>query len=267
MKSLELFDLTEGGGKTGDLKVQAITPMDSVVRSVCATNAEILAGIERLHCPDGYECDMTYGNGSFWKGRERPKYCFDITPLHDGVIQADSQTLPLEPNTLKNCVFDPPFLTYVKNGRNHNSKVAMTARFGGYYRYEELEKHYRGTLSEAWRVLKPGGVMVFKCQDVIHNHRMHATHVNVCNWAEHVGFRLLDLFVLPAKSRMPGPQKGTQRHARVFHSYFLVFLKTGKLQSNTTHVHKTLFVNKRARPLARSGPLLNHRPPVELSSG
>jgi hypothetical protein len=57
---------------------------------------------------------------------------------------------------------------------------------------------------------------------------MHATHVNVCNWAEHEGFRLLDLFILPAKSRMPGPQKGTQRHARVFHSYFLVFVKPGK---------------------------------------
>jgi hypothetical protein len=200
----------------------------SVVRSVYETNDAILTGIERLHCPGGFECDVTYGNGAFWKGRNRPKYCFDITPLHEGVIQADSQMLPLEPNTLRNMVFDPPFLTYVKGGRDHNSKVAMTARFGGYYRYDELEDHYRGTLSEAWRVLKPGGVMVFKCQDVIHNHRMHCTHVNVCNWAEYEGFRLLDLFILPAKSRMPGPQKGTQRHARVFHSYFLVFVKPGK---------------------------------------
>lgn len=203
---------------------------NTVVKSVYDTNAEILAGIERLHCPDGFECDMTYGNGAFWRGRERPMHCFDITPLHEGVVQADSRALPLESGTLRNCVFDPPFLTYVKNGRDHNSKVAMTSRFGGYYRYEELEEHYRGTLSEAFRVLKPGGVMVFKCQDVIHNHKMHCTHVNVVNWAEREGFRLLDLFVLPAKSRMPGPQKGTQRHARVFHSYFLVFVKKAPKQ-------------------------------------
>ena len=195
------------------------------VRSVYATNQEILSAIETLHCTGGFECDMTFGNGSFWKGRNQPNYCFDITPLQEGVIQADSQMLPLEGSSLNNCVFDPPFLTYVKNGRDHNSKVAMTARFGGYYRYDELESHYRGTLSEAWRVLKTGGVMVFKCQDVIHNHRMHCTHVNVVNWAEYEGFRLLDLFILPAKSRMPGPQKGVQRHARVFHSYFLVFIK------------------------------------------
>jgi hypothetical protein len=196
------------------------------VRSFYWSNQEILDAIQKLHCPEGFECDMTYGNGSFWKERKRPKYCFDITPLHDGVIEADSQMLPLEPSTLDNAVVDPPFLTYVKAGREHkDGKVAMTARFGGYYAYSELEDHYRGTISEAYRVLKPGGKLIFKCQDVIHNHRMHATHVNVCNWAEYEGFRLLDLFILPAKSRMPGPQKGIQRHARVFHSYFLVFLK------------------------------------------
>jgi hypothetical protein len=196
-----------------------------VIRSVYHSNSEILAAIEKLHCPDGFECDVTYGHGAFWKGRSSPKYCFDIQPLRDGVVQADSQMLPLEPNSLSNIVFDPPFLTYVRQGRAHNSKVAMTSRFGGYYSYDELEDHYRGTLSEAWRVLKLGGILVFKCQDVVHNHRLHATHVNVCNWAEYEGFRLLDLFVLVARSRMPGPQKGTQRHARVFHSYFLVFKK------------------------------------------
>lgn len=125
--------------------------------------------------------------------------------------------------SLGNAVFDPPFLTYVKAGRAHKSgNVALTSRFGGYYTYGELEAHYRGTLKECRRVLKPLGRLVFKCQDVIHNHRMHCTHVNVINWASQEGFRLLDLFVLPAKFRMPGPQKGQQRHARVFHSYFLV---------------------------------------------
>ena len=229
MKSLENFDIeTEGGSVSEDLS--------SVVRSVYDTNALILEGIERLHIPEGYECDMTFGNGAFWKGRERPKYCFDIEPLHEGVIEADSQMLPMEASSLSNCVFDPPFLTYIKAGRKHkDGRVAMAARFGGYWRYAELEDHYRGTISEAWRVLKPGGKMVIKCQDIIHNHKMHATHVNVCNWAEIEGFRLLDLFILPAKHRMPSPQRGTQRHARVFHCYFLVLVKPGKLSPADTN--------------------------------
>jgi hypothetical protein len=202
------------------------TALLGVIRSVYESQDDILRGIQQLHCPEGFECDMTYGNGAFWKNLPRPKYCFDVSPQKPEAAPACSMMLPLEPETLNNCVFDPPFLTYVKNGREHQGgKVAMTARFGGYYRYEELEDHYRHTISEAWRVLKPGGKMIFKCQDIIHNHRMHCTHYRVIMMAEIEGFRLADLFILPARYRMPGPQKGTQRHARIFHSYFLVLEK------------------------------------------
>lgn len=206
-----------------EAKLDAI--QEQTIKSIYQSNDEILNAIIKLHCPNGFDCDMTYGNGVFWKNIQKPKLCYDITPLHDGVIEADSQMLPLDACSIGNCVFDPPFLTYVKNGRDHNSKVAMTSRFGGYYKYEELEDHYRGTISEAYRVLKRKGKMIFKCQDIIHNHRMHCTHANVITWAEGEGFRLVDLFVLLAKHRMPGPQKGTQRHARIWHSYFLVLEK------------------------------------------
>jgi len=193
-----------------------------VLRSVYEDQHDILDAIRTLHCPEGFEADLTFGNGSFWKRQPRPKYCFDVTPLHEGVVQADSRLLPLPACSLNNMVFDPPFLTYVRKGREHNSKVAMTSRFGGYYRYDELEDHYRDTLSECYRVLKPNGKLVFKCQDIVHNHRLHCTHARVIWMAEIEGFRLADLFVLTARHRMPSPQRGIQRHARVFHSYFLV---------------------------------------------
>lgn len=200
-----------------------------IIRSVYQSNAEALTAIESLHCPEGFECDITFGNGGFWKGRKRPKKCFDITPLQAHVIEACSMNLPLKSASLSNAVFDPPFLTYVKNGRDHkDGAVRMTAKFGGYWTYNELETHYRGTLKEAMRVLKPDGKLIFKCQDIIHNHRMHCTHANVINWAALEGMRLLDLFILTASHRMPGPQKGKQRHARIFHSYFLVFIKPKK---------------------------------------
>lgn len=132
--------------------------------------------------------------------------------------------LPLRAGSIGSLVFDPPFLTYVKNGREHKAGgVAMTKRFGGYYSYSELEDHYHETISEAARVLRPSGRMVVKCQDIVHNHRLHPTHQRVLEMARMEGFRLLDLFVLVARSRMPGPQAGQQRHARIWHSYFLVF--------------------------------------------
>ena len=193
-----------------------------VIKSVYETNGEILDAIQALHCPSGFECDLTYGHGAFWRDREKPRLRFDITPMVEGVTQACSTMLPLAAGSLSNCVFDPPFLTYVKNGREHNSKVAITSRYGGYYTYAELEDHYRHTISEAYRVLAPRGKLIFKCQDIVHNHKLHATHIRVAQMAEIEGFRLADTFILVAKNRMPSPQKGQQRHARIFHSYFLI---------------------------------------------
>lgn len=204
-----------------------------VLRSVYEDQQDILSAIETLHCPEGFQCDVTYGNGSFYKGRKQPEYCFDLQPLATHVVEADSRALPLGPNTLTNLVFDPPFLCYVSNGRENaassGKKAVMSSRFGGYWRYDELEAHYKGTFKEAARVLRHKGVLVVKCQDIIHNHKMHSTHINSVSWADQEGFRIKDIFILPAKSRMPlkaaahGVQK--QQHARIFHSYFLVFEK------------------------------------------
>lgn len=198
-----------------------------MIKSVSTSQDEILKSIMELHCPDGFECDATFGNGGFWRSITKPKFLFDIEPLVDGVVKSRSDSLPTLKGSLGSIVFDPPFLTYVKNGRKHkDGKVAMTRRFGGYYSYTELEHHYKASLMEFHRVLKPSGIAVFKCQDIIHNHKMHCTHQMILEYCSRWGFfRLKDLFILTAKHRMPGPQKGKQRHARIYHSYFLVLQK------------------------------------------
>lgn len=194
-----------------------------MIRSIYYKQDEILDAIQALHAPEGFDADVTYGNGMFYKNRQPPRLKFDIQPLFPDVIEASSTELPLEAGSLQSVMFDPPFLTYVRAGRGHkDGKVQMTARFGGYWSYDELTAHYQGTITEVARILAKGGVLVVKCQDIIHNHRMHCTHANVIQWAADRGFRLRDLFVLAAKHRMPGPQKGKQKHARIYHSYFLV---------------------------------------------
>jgi hypothetical protein len=211
----------------------AISVKPEVVRSMYFDQDEILRGIMKLHCPEGFDCDVTYGNGQFWKNLPPPRLKFDIDPQLAGVQQACSRALPVESQSLRSVIFDPPFLTYVRAGRKGNGSMVMAKRFAGYWRYGELEHHYRGTISEAYRVLKPGGVLVFKCQDIIHNHKMCCTHANVIFWAASEGFRLVDLFVLLAKHRLPSPNRaGTQKHARIFHSYFLVFERVDKKSFN-----------------------------------
>ena len=195
-----------------------------MIRSVSESQDEILKSIRDLHCDGKFDCDCTYGNGVFYRISEKPTFCFDLEPLHPNVIQACSTELPLPDDSIESLVFDPPFLTYVRAGRNGNGNMVMGKRFAGYWTYNELETHYSNTILEARRVLKKGGKFIVKCQDIIHNHKMHATHINVVKWAERLSFRLADLFVLVATHRMPSPnRKGKQQHARIFHSYFLVF--------------------------------------------
>ncbi len=197
-----------------------------MIPSVSYKQTEILKSIMTLCGIDKFCADISYGNGKFYDEIEKPEFKGDISPQVDGVTECSSSSLPVDDSAFKSLVFDPPFLTYVRAAREGNGNMIMAKRFGGYWRYDELETHYRETLTEAYRVLDKKGIMVFKCQDIIHNHKMHCTHMNVINWADGL-FRLKDLFILPAKTRMAIPQqegtkKKVQKHARIFHSYFLV---------------------------------------------
>lgn len=200
-----------------------------MIGTVSYNQNEILNNIMVLNNIERFCADLTYGNGKFYTEIEKPLFKFDISPQIEGVIKCDSGKTPLPSDSLKSVVFDPPFLTYVRNAREGNGNMIMARRFGGYWKYSELEDHYISTINECYRVLKSKGLLIFKCQDIIHNHTMHSTHINVIKWCEGK-FRLKDMFILAAKNRMPIPvKKGdklkTQKHARIHHSYFLVLEK------------------------------------------
>lgn len=196
-----------------------------MIKTVSSSQTEILGSILTLRGLERFDVDLTYGNGSFYRGSiPKPEHRFDIDATLADVVCAESSAVPLADASVRSVVYDPPFLTYVRKGRTGNGSMILSRRFAGYWRYDELEADYRATLREAHRILSHRGTLVVKCQDIVHNHRLHATHANVIDWA--TGFRLADLFVLTASHRLPFPnRRGTQRHARIHHSYFLVFEK------------------------------------------
>ncbi len=209
-----------------------------LVKSLYSSQDDILRAIIRLHTPGGIECDLTYGNGVFWRSIDRPKLCFDIAPTQPFVKRGDSRKVSLDAESISSAVFDPPFLCYVRDGKSMSKRSPelagtatsiMSRRFGGYWAYSELADHYQQTFREVARVLKPSGVFVLKCQDIIHNHQMFCTHVNATQWAAECGLKLEDLFILTSEKRVPvkAARHGiqTQKHARIYHCYFLVFYK------------------------------------------
>jgi hypothetical protein len=97
---------------------------------------------------------------------------------------------------------------------------------GPKYHAAVLDLYFRAG-REAFRVLRPYGVLIVKCQDEVSANTQRLTHVEIINEYESMGFHAKDLFVV-VRPNKPGVSRIKQQgHARKNHSYFLVFVKTG----------------------------------------
>jgi len=202
------------------------TLFGDLVRSVGYDEEEMIADILHLHSPQKrIDLDPTYSIGNFYKGRriQEPQHISDLKPQVEGVLEADSQDLHMFPNNwLETIMFDPPFII----GGESESKGKIEQRFGRFKNPPELRKMYYNSLKEFWRILLPGGIVIFKCQDVVHGRKQYMSHVLVMNMAVEIGFYPKDLFILLAKNRMTNIEE--QSHARKHHCYFWVFEKSKK---------------------------------------
>jgi len=193
--------------------------MKKIIKSVSYNQEQIIGWIRKLYVPEGFELDPTYGSGNFYKSLSKPILRYDILPQQVDTKQADCTNLPLKDGSIQSIMFDPPFLVgSVKLG-------IMKKRFGKYKNEKELWAFYKEALREFWRLLKPKGVLVFKCQDMVSSGKQYLSHIHIINKALQQGFYPKDLFILVAKHRIMSPNMLVQQHARKFHSYFLVFIK------------------------------------------
>lgn len=204
-----------------------------MIKTISYDQSEIIKNILALHVPDGIiDLDPTYSKGNFYTntGISKPKYIFDINPQSNEVLYGDSRNLPIESNSIGCEMFDPPFLATTgkslsKNGGNN----IITKRFGVYPSEKELHKFYVDSMQEAYRILKPKGILIFKCQDKVSSGKQYMSHVFIMNEAIKIGFYPKDLFILLAKNRLVADwQVKNQKNSRKFHSYFWVFQKCDK---------------------------------------
>lgn len=193
-----------------------------VIRSVYNDEREMLNDIMWLYGIQRFDVDPTYSIGRVWRGLPEPKRKFDIAPQSENVTKGDSRNLPLENESIMSVYFDPPFIA---NTSQHNLG-RIGKRFSAFRTMQDLQAMYSASLAEFWRILKPKGKLVFKCQDVVgKDHYQYLTHVFAINQAESLGFYSRDLFILTKKSQMISAHMKIQKHARKSHSYYVVFLK------------------------------------------
>jgi len=196
---------------------------EEIIKTISYDQEEIIKWIMKLYCPDGFDLDPTYSKGNFYKNIEKPKLKFDIIPQSEEVKKADCTNLPIESGSLNSIMFDPPFVAGIQKKSNNG---IIINRFGSFKNVsKELWEMYRKALKEFTRILKPNGILVFKCQDSVDSGKQCLSHVEIINYALKIGFYPKDLFVLLAKNRLIGKHHHKQQHARKFHSYFIVFIK------------------------------------------
>jgi hypothetical protein len=81
---------------------------------------------------------------------------------------------------------------------------------------------------ELYRVVEPGGLLVWKCQDIVESGKQNWNHCDIRSNAQTAGFIAEDLAILIRKSMPRGHNHNNPQHFRKVHSYFWVFRKEKK---------------------------------------
>ena len=216
----------QGGVSTSDVTMSAHV----------AGNADVFPKILNLHVPEGsIVADVTWGKGVFWQKVDANLYDVRATDISMGV---DCRDLPYHDGEIDCVVLDPPYMEgFYRNRGSQKAGGGSHKTFREHYSngderpgrakwHAAVTDMYRESGREAYRVLKPNGVLIVKCQDEVSANKQWLTHVEIINDYAEMGFYAKDLFVVVRANRPSITRLKNQIHARKNHSYFLVFVKT-----------------------------------------
>jgi SAM-dependent methyltransferase len=175
--------------------------------------------------------DATVNGGRFWRGSKRPVIGMDIEAGHQPNVVADNTLMPFGDNAFDVVVYDPP---HIPNQGKDKSKD-FNVRFGLVLRSSKEHGYtfshtYPPFLREAYRVLKPEGILLCKIADYIHDHQYQWAHVDFIKAASVAGFRPCDCIIKIRKGPIIDPKWKVAHHSRRQHCYWLVFRKSEKCE-------------------------------------
>ena len=187
------------------------------------TNAELIADVAELWLGRGVKTlDPTYGKGTWWK-KWRPVNLVTHDIVIDGV---DFRDVPHNDWEFGQVAFDPPYVSI--GGRKTSGMKEMHERYGMDLTSKnpaELQFFINAGMKECIRVLRPGGVLVMKCQDYVSSGKLFPGTFHTLEHAiNKCGLELVDRFEHIGTPR-PQPRRRQQVHARRNLSTLFVFRK------------------------------------------
>ena len=210
-------------------------PSSLILSAHVGQNAKVFEQLMGLHVPHGsIVADVTHGKGCFWNTMPEGRYNVKATDIKDGV---DCRKLPYGNGEIDCLVLDPPYIEgFYRRHADHLAGTGSHANMRNYYGNHEatgitakwhgaVREMYLESAKEAYRVLRPRGVFVVKCQAAVSANKQWLTHVEIINDCAELGYYAKDLFVVVRTNRPICSKIHKQAHARKNHSYFLVFEK------------------------------------------
>lgn len=220
--------------------VAAVTPpavadaASPVLSVVMGNNADLIKHIAPLYIPNGSVVrDVTWGRGAFWTKIDRTAVSVvgsdidDRIGGHGDVLLADFRQLPDEDASADVVVLDPPYIHNpgVKGKRHTTDDRYNNAATTAGMSHNDIRALYGLGMSEALRVLRPGGRLMCKGKDEIESGRQCWSSRELAADAEDLGFYCKDFVILVPSSRTPQSRWSTQKHIRKVHSFLWVFEK------------------------------------------
>lgn len=195
--------------------------------STARNNAELIEQCAALGylTDDMVTLDPTYGLGRFWtRWRPAALEASDLDQAKSPIGRSvDFTNLPWSDSEFDAVVFDPP---YKLNGTSTATGAATCDADYGVSHYQSWQDRMQlciDGINEAHRVLKPGGMLLVKCQDQVCSGKVRWQTIEFTNHAVGLGSRLVDQLHLP--SYRPQPAGRRQVHARRNYSTLLVLRK------------------------------------------
>lgn len=175
--------------------------------------------------------DATINAGRFWRGSKRRVIGLDIEARYRPSVVGDNMQMPFRTGKLDVVVYDPPHIPNQGKDRQKDFHerfgLGLKSSRSQNYNFTHL---YSAFVEEAYRVLRPEGILLCKITDYVHNHRLQWAHIELVNAACKAGFQPCDYIVKVRKGPIVDPKWKTAHHARRQHCYWLVFRKSAKCE-------------------------------------